>query len=386
MKKCEAIAALIEGSIGKPCGRIPPKSAPRASRTVAPPAEAEPVAGELAQGNAQAATEPVVEAQAKAESDGAEKVETPAADQAEPSKPRGGRQERSLAEEMFAEMMGSGPEPSARPEPKAEKPAEPVAESHTPITQPASQAPVGPPQPAPTPAPSAERGVPTSIIESINEVTVEEPVAASTAFEPNPFLPKPARGRSPVAMRVLVLFSLLAALLLVGMAVTAPLRTPETKSVPINVATLTDNPQVIRRHYTAVTEYRSKVAAIANQSKRVISSVSSGVHAGSKGAGAASLQGDALDEAWQKVSDLPAPAGLAGAKENLVSGLFIGKTAVANLSGGLQTAAPPSANETLARMSEATMLINKGLASITKMQTDLEKMSSRKKLAAKPAR
>ncbi len=370
MKKCEAIAALIEGSLGKPCGRIPPKGAPRSvesTKLVQP----ESVASESVEAAEQGPGELVIEAQADAQAS--------AKTEAESSKRRGGREERSLAEEMFAEMMGGAPDPTppARPEPGVKKPAKPAADARPSAPEAAA---ASEPQ-----APPASQSVPASIIESINDVA--EPAIRTEQFEPNPFLPKPIRNRNRAAGKVLVLFGSLAALMLVGMAVTAPLRAPdEAPVVNTNITVVTDNPQVARRHRMVVADYQAKVAAIASQSKRTMSAVSSAVHSGTKGAGSAGLQSDALDKAWQKVSAIPAPPGLAGAKESLTSGLFIGKTAVANLSGGLQTATPPSANETLARISEATMLINKGLASISKMRSDLEKQSSRKKLAAKPAK
>ncbi len=291
----------------------------------------------------------------------------------EPKKMRGGREAKSLAEEMFEEMAATESEPPG-PEPMAAEPVEvqePIAASFVEEMKPEAE---------PTPAELmieavAEPEEPEPVVEQV-ETVEEEPEAEGVealietheGFRPNPNLPKPVKKKSR-SSRSFMLVGGLMILVLVGMAVTSPLRHPKPlPSVEINVANITENKDAARKQLTEVQNYRTQVLDIMDASDKEASALSVAVHSG-KGAVTSAAGKNLSYKAWQQIRKLKVPPGLAGAKENLVLGLFTRKNAVANALSVGQV----DASNVNARLSESTVLIKKGLESIDNMEADLNK-------------
>ncbi|MCL5105084.1 MAG: hypothetical protein M1133_13350, partial [Armatimonadetes bacterium] len=311
--RCNAIAAKIESVIGKPVNWFEPQPDAIIPETV------------------EAVTEEP---------------------KAVPPKMKGGRIAKTLAEEMYGEPDLPEP-PAVEPKP---------AEVETTVE----------PEPVALGTRAAQVHEPPLIdpLETIE--TVEEEVIdneAPAGFRPNPNLPKPVRKKQAGPNRVLVLLGALGALVLVGMAVTAPLRQPvATPTVEINVSQLTKNAKLVRRQLIAVSKYREQVMGLLKESDKTAAAVANAVRSGNRQVIVAALSSDESDVAWRKLSELNVPSGLAGARESLVSGLFIRKSAVENASalGALN----PS--ETIRRLTDADTLIKKGTGAVDKMLSDLQ--------------
>ncbi|MHB9037884.1 MAG: hypothetical protein ACYC64_14595 [Armatimonadota bacterium] len=319
VKKCDAIADKIESVLGKSVERIEPKT-----DDTKPDKEREQV--EAVEQSA-VGTEEIVEI--------VEDVSKPM---------RGGRQAKSLAEEMFEEMTVSEPDP---PEPEAVE-----AVAITAVFEPVSE-----------PENVTYEAVADDI--PVAEESVEMP---SENFRPNPFLPKPVRKKGG-PKRSFILVGGLMLLVLVGMAVTSPLRNPrELPAVEINVDKLTRNAKAVRRQVADVGNYRAEVVKILASSNQEAVRLAESVRSGRKAVAAAAGK-NASDKACRELTNLKVPSGLAGAKESLVLGTFTRKNAVANaLSVG-----PIDTQSILARLSEADSLIKRGMDAIDKMEADLNK-------------
>ena len=261
---------------------------------------------------------------------------------------------------MFGEM--------GQPEPDVVEP-EPVEATAPPVAEPIAAAVETPPAKEPV---ASAAGDPLA---HIDEEPVEEP---ATGFRPNPNLPKPVKKKQSAPSRVLVLLGALAVLVLVGMAVTAPLRQPATgPNIEINVGQLNRSVKLLRTHYMAVSKYRKQVTTILTESDKTAAQVANAVRSGNRQAVVAALSRDRSVDAWLKLSGLKVPSGLAGAKESLVSGLFIRKSAVGNASGlGVS-----SASETIRRLTDADTLIKRGNDAIDRMLAELQS-----KIEARPAK
>lgn len=310
IQRCNAIAAKIESVIGKPVNWFEPQPDAIIPETV------------------EAVTEEP---------------------KAEPPKMRGGRIAKTLTEEMYGEPDLPEP-PAVEPKP---------AEVETTVE----------PEPVAVGALAAQIHEPALIdpLETVEEEVIDN--EAPAGFRPNPNLPKPARKKQAGPNRVLVLLGALGALVLVGMAVTAPLRQPvATPTVEINVSQLTKNAKLVRRQWTAVSKYREQVMGLLKKSDKTAAAVASAVRSGNRQVIAAALSSDESDVAWRKLSELNVPSGLAGARESLVSGLFIRKSAVESASalGALN----PS--ETIRRLTDADTLIKRGTGAVDKMLSDLQ--------------
>ncbi len=244
-----------------------------------------------------------------------------------PPKGRGGRVAKSLAEEMYGEQ-----------------PLEPVAEE---------------------PAATVFEAAP-DVIEREMEQTPDEP-----AFGPNPFIPKPRRKPGSQPDKVMVLVGVMLAVVLLGVAVIAPMRRQTYAPVAqLNIRQLTSNPSLQRHQYIEISGYRKRAAEILKASDTSAAAVRAAIGSGSHGA----LERDVTGDVWNRMSELDAPLGLAGAKESIVSGLFIRKSAVE----GAMTGSVSSA-DTIRKLDEANARIAKGLAAMDRMLNALKAEISRKK-------
>ena len=320
MRKCESIAAKIESALGKPVGRF--ESSQEEPDTAAPetPPEAshEEASAEPAQAPVEAAIPP----------------EPSISDVA-----RGGGPPRSLADEIFAEVARAQSQ-------AAQPPAAPVPGIRS----------VGDFGDG-----AAQQGTTTPNTELVG------------SLHPNPNLPKPVHRRSS-GDRVLMLFALLIAALVIGVAAVAPLRVAEeTPTISVSWSELTSNPKLLRRHRDAVARFARQAQGVLDGANRAIAALESALRSGNKAAVAAAVRANAVDSAWRRLNALKAPPGLAGAKEQMASGLFVGKTAVANLSSALQSSTSVDAKDFLAKFADARSLIGKGLGSIEKTRGQLDR-------------
>ncbi len=343
MKKCESIAARIEQALGKPAARM---EAPREqSQTAIPefptdvedaPAAAEAAADELRPDPVEQL--PAAEAQPEPEAVPEKKTG------------RGGRKAISLADEMFAELSGQ------------DVPAPPVELA---------------PPPAPEPA-REQVSTPEPVLQSAaTEEAPAEPDEAAQHFGPNPNLPKPT-VRTHGHGRALVLLGGLMAAVMVGIAVTAPLRAPKrAETTVVSAAQLTMNPSLIRKQQAAVRDYKTRVIELLAPSNQAALAVESALQRGDRKAMAQALQSAPTDRAWRSVSSVAAPAGLAGAKDSLVSGLFIRRNALSTLSIELASSGNVGVKEALSRLADSRSLIDKGMAAIDAMQAEMDKRASR---------
>lgn len=350
MKKCESIAGRIEEALGKPVCRIEARPEQAPMQQDKPAESAEEPAAEIIE------SEPVQPDQDASELiAAAEAAVTPVKTEPERKAGRGGREARSLADEMFAEIVGEEKMPAHSE--SSETPPEPASAVHA-ETQPEAAAPL------------AE--VPTG--RSVEPSSSEK---AAQGYGPNPHLPKPASRPRRVGGALVVLGGLLAALL-VGVAVTAPLRVSQKhQTAQISTAELTSNLGSLRRQSSAVEAYKERVVRIVAASNQSAAGVESALRSGNGEALARALSSDATSSAWRSLRSLNVPAGLVGAKDNLSSGLFIRKNAMATLSSELRSGGPVGVKEALSRLAESRSLISKGLQSISAMQADLGRQMSR---------
>ena len=173
---------------------------------------------------------------------------------------------------------------------------------------------------------------------------------------------------------MLVLFGLLIAAVAIGVAAMAPLRIAEkTPTVSASSSDLSSNTKLSRRQRDNVARYAKQAQGLLDGADRALAALESALGSNNKAAMAAAVRKNAVDSAWRKVNALKAPPGLAGAKEQLVSGLFIGKTAVADLSGALQSPTFSNGKDLLRKIAEARSLIRGGMASIGKTITELNR-------------
>lgn len=386
VKRCDAIAALIEIALGKPVDKFEPgfdKQAPAQmqeetvveteeehslmvdgdGRYVIPEDSVSKDGISVESFDVKSSLEETVKEEFVAEASVVSSDSSPEDDHAPAKKSR--KEARSLAEEMF-EDAGEWQQPAAQSVPQVPA-AEPVVQNplqsgyadefiEAPKLEPVAEVEYafGPPVSmtsdtsavAVTPEPLDEPVIYKPVVETVKAAEKShEPVE----YKPNPYLPKPVMKKAHMPSSVPMLLGALMVLLFVGMAIIAPMRNAE-KAVSIagtNVADLTQNAKVIRKHIEVIEKYRLQVESI-------LQSV-------------AAKQCN-LDAAWRQLSSLEAPAGLAAAREDLISGLFIKKAAVLNSASGSF-----SAKEASARYNEANALIQRGLKEIDKLKSDLAK-------------
>ncbi len=320
IKKCEAFAAGIESALGKRVSVTQPtveKTSPPAPQVDTSTPEAKPDNSEITAAD-DASTEPA----------------------GKPS--RGGRQAVSLAEELFAELVGPQQSVEAVPEPESPDIADPITEFISPV------------EPEP---------------DTLEESEEESEGGQSPQLGPNPYLPKPAQAGKRGTNRVLALVGGLGALVLLGVGVTAPLRAPvKAPTVQIGVTALTRNVDDIRKQYIAVSAFGAKVNDLLTQCRPEIAAFQGALRTGNQGAIESSIRAGITDRTWRDASALDAPSGLAAAKESLVAGLFDYKNALADATSNSQGAQR--------QLSEGRALIEQCVSSTAKMMSDLNAQMS----------
>lgn len=364
IKRCDAVAAKLEEALGRPIERIGPAS--------------------------EAPAEPKPEPEKAPEIEAVSVEESAPVKEPEVKKPRGGRVAKSLAEEMFGEAEPVAEAPRPKPAPK---PAPVEAVEVTPPAQPQPVKAAAPEVPHQEVAPPpvvvepvqqmvAEPAAPEPVIEAKPEMVqstpevIEEPeeeVIHEPEFRPNPKLPKPTRRKQKASNKVLVLVGGLMAMVLVGVAVTSPLRQQQVRQqTEINVSQLTNSVTVLSRQYRDISEYRDSALAAIKPSNTTATAVRAAIGSGNHQSVMSAISKDVTNNAWQKISELNPPLGLAGAKETMVSGLFIRKNAIQGASTGSVSSA-----ETARKLAEADSLLARGAASMDKMLKNLESRMGR---------
>ena len=411
VKKCRAFATKLEAALGKPITKIGFDQ------------EAQP----QAKAQSETAKAEIETPKAEPETVKADVPSEPSTDpKPAPAERRGGREARSLAEEMFAELTESA------------KPAQPAASASAAETKPkrkprakstsASKAVVEAAQKADLPkAVKAEPPIEAAQVESPEQNVVSEPVQAQVSipepapveqvidespqmhepeipqapasvpqdqadtvveeavtvpkYGPNPRLPKPSRRNNCGGKRALALLGLLAAALIVGVAVLAPMKsaTQNVQLVEINVKDLTDNKSILIQQRNDLVRYREKVTGIISPSNSAAFAISGVLQSHNTGLLKAATKKNPSDSAWRQIIKLKAPAGLAGAKQNLTSGLFIRKVAIEQISGNSAFSSPGRPQLALKQLSESDAIIKKGLASIDNMVASLDERIAAKK-------
>lgn len=262
--------------------------------------------------------------------------------------PRAPRARKSLAEEIYAEATGTD----------AACVAEPVVE-------------IAQAQPLANPEPPVE-------FDLAVEEEEPEPSAPRAEFNPNPRLPRPTRKRQHGPNRLLVAMGVLASLVFVGMAVMAPLNeTSDTSPVSPVVGGASNDVRLIKLQLVAATSYRSEVTHVLAKADAAGAAFRSAVRSGGSAAVVAASKSDAADRAWQKMSDLTVPPGLAEANQDIIDGLVARKNAIAaaasaGVSGSVDT------TDILGRLDRADAQIRKGLVAIDAALADLRQQAAKR--------
>lgn len=359
MKRCEAIAAELECLIGKPISRSDPRQ-PQVEEAVdiIPEGDEKTITAASATECRQLAgttDSPATDAVTGSES------QTVTEDAPRQRPKRAGRPAVSLADEMFAEMMQS------QSETVQEKTSVPARTVRKPAAKPVEPTAVEPPSTPVNQQPTVAR-----------EKAPEEP---SEHYAPNPNLPQPVhRGRG----RLLLVFAVLGAALITGIAIVAPMRARVgPSSMPAVVDTATTRLSILRRQTASVERYLASCRVTVQRADRALATFDAAAKSGNLSAIASAAKTEAVGDAWHKLSSTPAPRGLAGAREQMVSGMFIAKNALANAAGA-ESSTGVTPQEALKRTHEARVLINRGLSAVVALRDDLHNQIQRR-AKAKPS-
>lgn len=269
-----------------------------------------------------------------------------------PPKPKGGRQPKTLAEEIYNEVVDADKSPvtqdlSARAEASPQTPVE----SAPPETIPAPAQPVA--------------------MEYDDEEEAPEP---NVEYHPNPRLPQPTRKqRGPNG--VLVLLGIAGVLVLIGMAIMAPVRQSQNESNVIVDTTGQAGDKLVVSQLNAVSKYRNQVSKLMAKADAEAAGLRSAVRSGNKAAAKSVGEAGRTDLALKGIDALSVPPGLAEAKGNLTSGLLAQKTAITAAAAAAQTGSVP-AKDTLSRLDEASAQISKAMSAISQAQSQLQKQAA----------
>jgi len=345
IKKCESIAAKIENVLGRPVRRIEASSEKQETDADSQNQEAAVV---------QPVEENKFESPAACAAIEAEDIKSEDLDKVAKTT-RGGRQPVTLAEQIFAEMTG---QESTHGSSYVSSSTESDSNNDEVST--------------------VDAETQTMSIPSSTESFAEEPPAneesVSSGYRPNPNLPKPIRKKTAGLGKTAVVMAGLTAALLVGIAVTAPLRAPTPKQyVAIRQSDLSQSLRVLQKQQAEIAKYKAEVASIIQTTSRSLDDLEAAIKSRNIAAIAKAASESPFETGWQKLTDLPAPIGLASAKESLTAGLFIGKTVAMSLASEARSANGISVDRNLGRIAEARRLLKKGLETITQIQSDLKR-------------
>lgn len=324
VRKAEAFVATIESAAGKTVNRSEPQARPDSGSETdvhSEPASKRPDIVEAAQ------------------------------EKREMETPKAGRVKKSLAEEIYSEVVQAGATEKAEPESEA-----PAVEAQAEI-----------------------KAEPEPVVDVFEEEEEEESVQLG-GYNPNPRLPRPTRNRVEGPNRMLVALGVLAALVFVGMAVMAPLQ--ETSNAPVNLVANGGTLDVrrVKLQLAAVSMYRDDVASMLAKADAEAASFASAVRSGNKSSILSCSRLGATDTAWQELSDLATPPGLAEAKQNLIDGLVGRKNAISAAAASADAGSSIDVQGAMSRLERADAQIKNGLSAISAaratLQAQIEKMSA----------
>ena len=203
----------------------------------------------------------------------------------------------------------------------------------------------------------------------------EEAPEPSVEYRPNPRLPKAALRQRQGPSSILVILGIAGVLVLIGMAIMAPVRQSQNESGVIVDTTGKTRDRLVISQLSEVSKYRDQVAELIAKADGEAALLRSALRSGNKAAAKSIGEAGKTDLTLNNVNALPAPLGLAEAKGNLTSGLLTQKTAIAAAAAAAQTGSLP-ATETLSRLDEASAQIRKGMDAIAQAQSQLEKQAA----------
>jgi hypothetical protein len=308
VKKCEQMAATIQSVLGKELGRV--EAQPRG-----PQSESEPQSTQPEQQAETVEEQPV----------------------------RRGREARSLADEIFAEVV-SGEAANEMPAASVAPPSEQVA---------------------PEPVPAAPLAMP-------EEVAAAEPEPDAAEYLPNPNLPKPARRGSGPAQRLLVLLGLLMVAVVVCVSVTAPLRHQDKAPLArVDVNHLTGGSKAAQAQLQEVSSYYASATQCLAPCRKAATALAAAVESGDTNRMKSALCEGVANRCWQELNRMTAPVEMAKEQESIISGVMMVRTAVTSVSGGLQSSASIDSAKVLDDIKEGLNRIDKGLSMIAQTKATL---------------
>lgn len=264
------------------------------------------------------------------------------------------RKRRSLAEEVYSDMLASR---VSMPSESAEQIAhqDPVGKNEHDQSAESSDA-------------------PPADIENKNEsLPHAEPATRAPSAVRNPRLPKPVQRRVKRDKAVMLTVVLLA-VLLAGIAAVAPSRFA-TVDPPHSKGSTTrrEDSGLLYKHLRAVTNYRNDVRVQVARAIEFLDIFESAIKSGDKSALMSLAAQPRLEEVTAIVERLGAPAGLLGAKEQILGGLSLARTLVGKISIDLQTVSGEELRRNLVELYEAKSKLKRGLDYIDTVRAQIER-------------
>lgn len=382
IKKCERIAAKIETALGRPLERIE-APADEDAQTIIPETTAEqeptlPGTDESDTGESRSGAAEVLN-QENAPSESEKPVQDVSQEQSESisvsdeknlqateETQRRRRQPRSLAEEIYEELVesqsGTGSSRGATDGEETQK----TQVEHLERSEETATEEVDSSQPVMT---SSSAG-------SASETTrPEQQLEEKPRIASNPKLPRPIR-RKAGRDKTLTLLLLLLASLLAGIAAIAPSRLtpPPTESESIQTPKATArNMSLLSKHALKVLDYKRTVSTRVTEAIRFLSALEAAITSGDRTAIAHLSEQPKLEEVFNSVRTLETPPGLAGARDHIIAGLTLARTCVAKISVDLQVSQGANLREELAELREARSKLQEGLTSIDLVWQEIER-------------
>gem|GEM_PF-2492771 len=371
--KCESIATKIESAIGKPLEWIQ-ASDKRADEetirdtdkaTVVPKTERNKLDEQsLTSGEETTAAEPELlnqeateTALANSDVSSEEPISHKTSYESASEEGSARRKRRSLAEEVYSDMLASS---VSRPSESAEQIAnrEPVDKVGRDEQDQSAQ---------------SSDAVPADIENKNESLPHAEPATRAPSALRNPRLPKPVQRRVKRDKAVMLIVVLLA-VLLAGIAAVAPSRFA-TVDPPHSKGSTTrrEDSGLLYKHLLAVTNYRNDVRVQVARAIEFLDIFESAIKSGDKSALMSLAAQSRLEEVCTIVERLDTPAGLLGAKEQILAGLSLARTLVGKISIDLQTVSGEELRRNLVELYEAKSKLKRGLDYIDTVRAQIER-------------
>jgi hypothetical protein len=171
-----------------------------------------------------------------------------------------------------------------------------------------------------------------------------------------------------------MLIVVLLAVLLAGIAAVAPSRFA-TVDPPHSKGSTTrrEDSGLLYKHLLAVTNYRNDVRVQVARAIEFLDIFESAIKSGDKSALMSLAAQSRLEEVCTIVERLDTPAGLLGAKEQILAGLSLARTLVGKISIDLQTVSGEELRRNLVELYEAKSKLKQGLDYIDTVRAQIER-------------